>query len=72
MSDLLQYMAVDVDELTRKTAFSRDNVCCGENELSYLRETTNFVNYTGVPKEPHLAAETLDFTKYRGTPVDEG
>lgn len=57
MKDLLQYMAVDVDELTRKTALSSDNVCCGSDELTYLRETTNFVNYTGKPREPRLQVD---------------
>lgn len=51
MDDLLQYMAVDLDEPTRKVALSLYGFCC-DDELTMMRSVTTLANWVDTPVEP--------------------
>lgn len=56
MDDLLQYMAIDIDEQTRKAALSLKGFCC-DDELTTMREVTNLANWRIKPL-PRYMRET--------------
>lgn len=48
MDDLLQYMAIDLDEQTRKTALSSEGFYC-DDELTTMRSVTTLANWGSKP-----------------------
>lgn len=55
MDELLQYMAVDLDESTRKVALSSQGFCC-DDELTTMRSVTTLATWTNKPVEHRYQA----------------
>ena len=55
MDDLLQYMAVDLDEQTRKVALSLEGFRC-DDELTTMRSVTTLANWVNKPAQARYSA----------------